>query len=125
MLRQELESSQLLARNIVTFVFRKPIDEKPLVILVAREERPISSALPCAWSRHPLFDDTSPEISIDKPSLHFHNGLAQSLVRQSRLLLPPLKGRGFEDLRSAQSRSNPDAKQAGLMDSTELYSTEC
>ena len=29
------------------------------------------------------------------------------------------------DLRSAQSRSNPDAKQAGLMDSTELYSTEC
>src|SRR5215813_1327867 len=47
MLRQEFESPQFLARDIVAFVFRKPIDKKPLVMLVGRQERPIPSTLPC------------------------------------------------------------------------------
>jgi hypothetical protein len=125
MLRQEFESPQLLVRNIVAFVFRKPIDKKPLVILVGRQERPIPSTLPCPWSRHSFFDETSTKVSIDKPLSHFLNGLTQDKIRKSRFLLPSFKGEGFEDVRGAQSLSNPDTNKAWLMYSIELYSTEC
>jgi len=125
MLRQEFESPQLLARDIVAFVFRKPVDKNPPIILVGCEERPIPSTLPAAWSRHAFFDEASTKVGIDKPLLHFLNGLTQESIRKRCFLLPSLKGESFEGQRSAQGLSNPDTNKAWLMDSTELYSTGC
>ncbi len=93
MLCQELERPQLLWRDIVPFVFRKPIEKKPLIILVGRQERPIPSTFPCTWSRHPFFDEASTKVSIDKSLLHFLNGLTQGSIRKSRFLFnEPVKG---------------------------------
>src|SRR5262249_25861830 len=89
------------------------------------QERPIPSTLPCPWSRHSFFDEASTKVSIDKPLLHFLNGLTQDSIRKSRFLLPSFKGEGFEDVHSAQSLSNLDTNKAWLMYSIELYSTEC
>jgi len=125
MLRQEFESPQFLARDIVAFIFGKPVDKNPPIILVGCEKRPIPSTLPASGSRHAFFDEASTKVGIDKPLLHFSNGLTQDSIRKRRFLLPSFKGEGFEDVRGAQSLSNPDTNKAWLMDSTELYSTEC
>jgi len=112
MLRQEFESPQLLARDIVAFVFGKPVDKNPPIILVGCQERPIPPTLPGPWARHAFFDEASTKVSIDKPLLHFLNGLTQGSIRKRRFLLPSLKGEGFEGQRSAQGLSTPDTNKA-------------
>jgi hypothetical protein len=120
MLCQELESPQFLLRDIVSLVFRKPVDKNPLVILVGCQKSPKPSPLPCAWSGHSFFDEASTQVSVDKPLLHFLNGLTQDRIRKSHFLLPSFKGEGFEDQRSAQGLSNPDTNKAQLAYSIEV-----
>jgi len=114
-----------LARDIVAFVFGKPVDKNPPIILVGCEERPIPSTFPAPRSCHSFFDEASTKVSIDKPPLHFLNGLTQDNIRKRRFLLPSLIGESFEGQGSAQGLSNPDTNKAWLMYSIQLYSTEC
>jgi hypothetical protein len=104
LLRHAFERQQLSVRDIVAFVFLKPIQKNPPVVPVGRQDSPIPTALPCPWSRHAFFDDAPTKVRIDQPLLHFRNGLTQGMVRKIHLLLPPFKGQNFEDLH-AQDRA--------------------